>query len=178
GRRAVCRRLSLLLRRLTRLPRGRSCNMPTRRFCRRVFHWGRPMPRKATRTGTIKSRREAPKRRALSRRLREAIGGQLDAIDHVNKLIAKQSELGQSDRAVAAVSRSLRETHELLQPPEEEHKLDVAHDEPFPYDVEQFRRELARALRAVLDERRSGAARESDEPVRQAVGPRPGEAED
>ncbi|HWK97680.1 MAG TPA: hypothetical protein VNR39_19870 [Pseudolabrys sp.] len=136
------------------------------------------MPRKLTSAGTKKTAGAVPKRRALSRRLREAISGQLDAIDHVNKLVTAQSELGDSGRVVAAVSRSLRETHDLLQPPDEEKKRDVSHDESFPYDVDQFRAELARALRAVLDERRGGAAREPEAAVRETAGPQTRETED
>lgn len=120
----------------------------------------------------------AEQRLVLAQRLQEAVGDQIDAIKHVTKLVGAQEQLGEGARGLAAVSRSLRETHELLQPPEEEKKPDVPDDEPFPYDVEQFRRDLARALRAVLDERRGGAARESDAPVRQTAGPQSREAED
>lgn len=114
----------------------------------------------------------------LAQKLQQTIGGQLDAINHINRLVAEQSQLGESARAIAAVSRSLRDTHDLIQPHERDNKPDDSADEPFPYDVEQFRCELARALRAVLDERRGGAAQQSEQPVRQTERPRAREAED
>ena len=88
----------------------------------------------------------------LAQKLEGAIGDQIDAIKHVTKLVGAQEQLGDGARAIAAVSRSLRETHELIQPPDEEKKSDVADAEPYPYDLEKFRDELARALRAVIAE--------------------------
>lgn len=120
----------------------------------------------------------AEQRLVLAQRLQDAIGDQIDAIKHVTKLVGAQEQLGDGARGLAAVSRSLRETHELLQPPDEEKKSDVADHEPFPYDVEQFRQELARALRGILAERRNRAARESEQPVRDPEGTSAREAED
>ena len=113
----------------------------------------------------------AEQRLLLAQRLQEAVGDQIDALKRVAKLAGDQAQLGEGARAIAAVSRSLRETHELLRPPAEEKKPDVAPDEPFPYDVDHFRCELARALRAVLDERRGRASRNPDKPVLQTERP-------
>jgi hypothetical protein len=112
----------------------------------------------------------AEQRLVLAQRLQEAVGEQIDAIKRVAQLVGDPGQADLGARAAAALSRTLRETHELLQPPPAlAEKKTGDDDEPFPYDVEQFRSELARALRAVLDERRGRAPRGSDEPDREAA---------
>jgi hypothetical protein len=95
----------------------------------------------------------AQQRLLLARRLQSVIGKQIDAIERVTALVGDSPEIGEGARALAAVSRSLREAHELIQPTEAEKKSNDA-DEAFPYDVEQFRDELSRALRGIIEERR------------------------
>ena len=114
----------------------------------------------------------------LAQKLQDAISGQLDAISHINRLVGAQDQLSEGAHAIAALSRSLREKHELLQPPPADTKQAAAPDAPFPYDVDRFRCELARALQAVLDERRGEASREPEETVRQTERPSAGDAAD
>ncbi len=113
----------------------------------------------------------------LARKLEDAIGDQIDAIKHVTKLVGAQEQAGEGARAVAAVSRSLRETHALIYPAEAEKKSDDADGESYPYDIEKFRDELARALRAVIAEE-CCVSEQADAAVRNIEGPRLREAED
>ncbi len=98
----------------------------------------------------------AEQRLVLARRLEEAVGEQIDAIKRVAQLVGDKGQVDLGARAAATLSRSLRETQELLQPPPQpraENKPDD--DDPVSTDIDEFRRELTRQLRGIIDARRA-----------------------
>ncbi|MFA6266558.1 MAG: hypothetical protein WC670_12720 [Pseudolabrys sp.] len=103
----------------------------------------------------------ATPRLSLAQRLEEAVGEQIDAITRVARLVGDKDQADLGARATAALSRSLRETHELIQPPAEKNSNDADRDFALR-DIEDFRRELAQTLRGIIAARRAGVSERTD----------------
>ena len=103
-------------------------------------------------------------RMALALRIQQVVERQMDAVERVLAKItpSDQMEAEHGARALASVSRTLREI-KALNTPEDKTPPDAADDDPIPRDIDEFRRELARRIRGFIEARRLGADRIPDE---------------
>ena len=97
-------------------------------------------------------------RLALAQKMHEVIADQMEAIKRIIKVVAPadQAEAEHAARAMANVSRSLRETKALIQPENEARADDSDDADPIPRDIDAFRDELARRIRGIIETRRAG----------------------
>ena len=102
---------------------------------------------------------------ALAVRVYQAMQRQMDAIETIQKTLNPQQEI-QSERTVrilAVLNRALREIA-MITKFDETTFLDAADNDPVPHDLDQFRRELARRIRGLVDAERSRAGESPDRP--------------
>ena len=102
------------------------------------------------------------RRAAVAASIQDAVERAMDAVKRVlDKLDpADSAEAERAGRTLASVSRTLRELAAANLPPEAilPHEND---DDPVPRDVDEFRLELARRIRAFIESRERGAGRVS-----------------
>jgi hypothetical protein len=99
----------------------------------------------------------AAQRAAIAVRILEAVENELDAVQRVLEVLepGDKDETERTARTLASISRTLREAAALNQP-EGAAPHDDPDDDPVPGDIDEFRRELARRIRGIVDaERRS-----------------------
>jgi hypothetical protein len=116
---------------------------------------------------------KSPQQRlALAQRLLAVVEVEMAAIERIATAVKPldQTEAEQGSRTIANVSRVTREIKELIQPENETPADDVDND-PMPRDIDEFRRELSRRLRGIIEARR---ARISERPDRLAADFEPG----
>lgn len=102
---------------------------------------------------------------ALAVRVYQAMQRQMDAIETIQKTLNPQQEI-QSERTVrilAVLNRALREIA-MITKFDETTFLDAADNDPVPHDLDQFRRELARRIRGLVDAERSRPGESPDRP--------------
>lgn len=105
-------------------------------------------------------------RLALAQRLLDVVEHEIAAIQRIVTVVAplSQNEAEQGSRTMANVSRVTREIKDLIQPENEITANDVDHD-PIPFDIDEFRRELARRLRSIVESRRARISERFDGPA-------------
>ena len=105
-------------------------------------------------------------RLALARRLLEVVEHEMAAVQRIVTVVApmNQNEAEQGSRTMANVSRVTREIKDLIQPEDEIPADDLDHD-PVPLDIDEFRRELARRLRGIIEARRARISERLDGPA-------------
>lgn len=97
-------------------------------------------------------------RLAIAGKMHEAVEEGMAAIKRIMQVVspADQTEAEHGARTVAHVSRALREIQELMNPPTPNEKpADDVDDDPMPRDIDEFRRELSRRLRGIIEARRA-----------------------
>ncbi|MEI9803939.1 MAG: hypothetical protein WDN48_05060 [Pseudolabrys sp.] len=104
-------------------------------------------------------------RAAIAHRMLSVVEKQMDAIARIvdNIKPTNPAEAEQGARAVAFVTRSLREIA-ALNKNEDEAPSDEAADDPLPRDIDEFRYELARRIHEIVEGHTGGTAGE-DRPV-------------
>ena len=110
-------------------------------------------------------------RLAIAGKLHEVVEQGMEAIKRIMEVVspANQNEAEHGARTMAHVSRALREMQELMQPAtENETPDDDADDDPIPLDIDEFRRELARRLRGIIEARRARLSGRLDGPAADA----------
>jgi hypothetical protein len=106
-----------------------------------------------------------PARRvAVAARIQSVVEREMDAVERVLDKLgpADQAEAERTARTLASLARTLREIAALTRP-DEVMPPDDADDDPIPRDIDEFRRELARRIHAIIDARRSGEGGRGDE---------------
>ena len=106
--------------------------------------------------GAHTATREPPA--ALAIRVYDAVQRQMDAIESIQRTLRPTQEI-QSERTVrilAALNRALREIAAITKT-DETIFSDAADNDPVPRDLDQFRRELARRIKGLVDAERSSA---------------------
>jgi hypothetical protein len=100
----------------------------------------------------------AQQRAAMAQRIQSVVEREMDAIERVLDVIRpdEPDEAELSARALAAVSRTLREIR-ALNAPEDEAPPDAADDDAVPRDIDEFREALARRIEAFIDDEQGGA---------------------
>jgi hypothetical protein len=103
-----------------------------------------------------------PQRRmAIAERIQSVVEREMAAVERVLAVIgpADQVEAESSARTLASIARTLREIAALSLPDEEVNKTDDADaaDDAIPVDMDEFRRELARRLHAIIDAQSAAA---------------------
>jgi hypothetical protein len=90
-------------------------------------------------------------------RIQQLVASSLAAVGRVLGKVGPADEGGaeRSARTLAAVARTLQEMSAITQPDDETPKDDADDDnQPAPRDIDEFRRELARRLRGIIESRR------------------------
>jgi hypothetical protein len=108
---------------------------------------------------------DSPERRAaVAARIQNAVERAMRAVERVlDKLDpADSAEAERAGRTLAGVSRTLRELAVANLPPEAS-PPDETDDDPVPSDIDEFRFELARRIRAFIEARESGVGRISSD---------------
>ena len=100
------------------------------------------------------------RRAAVAARIQDAVECTMDAVERVLKKIdpADGAEAERDGRTLAGVSRTLHELAAVSRPPEAS-TPDESNDDPVPRDVDEFRFELARRIRAFIEARQASAGR-------------------
>lgn len=103
-------------------------------------------------------------RAALFARIVRTAHLRMDTIEGVLKGLQEQPapESERTARTLAMLDRSLREIAALTKP-DETAPSDETDDDTVPRDIDEFRRELARRIRGMVDAERSRASEDSDE---------------
>ena len=108
--------------------------------------------------GTVLAPDSPERRAAVAARIQNAVESAMGAVERVlDKLDpADSAEAERDGRTLASVSCTLRELAIFGLPPEARptHETD---DDPVPRDVDEFRFELARRIRAFIENRQNGA---------------------
>ena len=106
-------------------------------------------------------------RMALSHKIYAVVADQIEAIKRISSVVkpADLSEAEHAARTMAGLSRSLREMHALTQPENKAPANDVDDQDPIPRDIDEFRFELARRIRGIIEEQRAGVDERLDEAV-------------
>lgn len=110
---------------------------------------------------------KSPQQRlALAQRLLAVVEVEMAAIERIATAVKPldQTEAEQGSRTIANVSRVTREIKELIQPENETPADDVDND-PMPRDIDEFRRELSRRLRGIIEARRARISERPDGPA-------------
>lgn len=97
-------------------------------------------------------------RLAIAGKMHEVVEQGMEAIKRIMEVVSpgNQAEAEHGARTMAHVSRALREMQELMQPSTPSEKpADDVDDDPTPQDIDEFRQELARRLRGIIDARRA-----------------------
>ena len=102
---------------------------------------------------------------AVAARIQNAVESAIGAVERVLEKIdpADAAEAERDGRTLASVSRTLRELTVANQPPEAS-APDETDDDPVPADIDEFRYELARRIRAFIEAREGDAGRVLPEP--------------
>jgi AcrR family transcriptional regulator len=102
-----------------------------------------------------------PDRQTLAARIQHSIERELDAIEKVLDLLQPQNgnEAERAARTLAALARTLREVANLDTDPSAEPDDD---DDAGPRDMDEFRRDLARRMEAIVAAREGATDREPD----------------
>lgn len=111
-------------------------------------------------------------RLAIAGKMHEVVEQGLEAIKRIMQVVSPgdQAEAEHGARTVAHVSRAMREMQELMQPPiQNETPADDVDDDPIPLDIDEFRNELARRLRGIIDARRARLLGRPDGPAADAA---------
>lgn len=97
-------------------------------------------------------------RAALALRIQSAVERELAAVERVLDKIepSDPSEAERSARTLASISRTLREAAALNQPDPVTPLPHETDNDPVPRDIDEFRRELARRIRGLIEARRAG----------------------
>jgi hypothetical protein len=99
-------------------------------------------------------------RAALALRIHNVVERQMAAVEDISKLI-KANDLGEAERCsrtLASVARILREIVAIYQPEEQVTAPDESDDDAVPRDIDEFRRELARRIHALIEAERGGGS--------------------
>ncbi len=90
-------------------------------------------------------------RMALALRMQSVVEREMDAIERILEKVtpADQIEAEHGARALASISRTLREISALNEP-QPETPTDETDDDPVPRDIDEFRNELARRIRGFI----------------------------
>jgi len=99
-------------------------------------------------------------RAALALRIHNVVERQMATVEDISNLI-KANDLGEAERCsrtLASVARILREIVAIYQPEEQVAAPDESDDDAIPRDIEEFRRELARRIHALIDARQDGGS--------------------
>jgi hypothetical protein len=98
------------------------------------------------------------RRAAIAAQIQDAVTSALDAVKRtLDKLDpADSAEAERAGRALAGVSRTLRELAAVNEPPEASTPHETDND-PVPGDIDEFRFELVRRIRGFIEARRQGA---------------------
>jgi hypothetical protein len=101
----------------------------------------------------------AERRVALAARIQAVAEREMDVIERVMQVLGPADEAGAErvTRTLAGVSRTLREVAALNQP-DEVTPPDDADADALPRDIDEFRNELARRLRGIIEARKAAAA--------------------
>ena len=98
----------------------------------------------------------APQQRlALALRMQETVEQELAAVQRVLDKVAptKPDETEQCARTLASISHTLRDLAEIMQPEPVMSPADETDNDSLPRDIDEFREELARRIRALIDAR-------------------------
>jgi hypothetical protein len=97
----------------------------------------------------------AAQRAAIAVRILEAVETELDVVQQVLAVLdpADKDETERTARTLAGISRTLREAAALNRS-DDTAASDDADDDPVPGDIDEFRRELARRIRGIVDAER------------------------
>ncbi len=103
-------------------------------------------------------------RAATAARIARVVERQMDAVERVLDVLgpANQIEAERTARTLASTARMLREIAAIIQP-EQGAAPDEADDDPIPRDIDEFRRELARRINALIDARRDSESARAGE---------------
>jgi len=99
----------------------------------------------------------AQRRMAIAERIQDVVERHLAAVERVLAVLgpSDQAEAERTSRTLGGLSRTLREVAALNQP--EQAPPNEADDDPIPSDMDEFRRELARRINALIDARQRDA---------------------
>jgi hypothetical protein len=99
----------------------------------------------------------AQRRIAIAERIQGVVERHLAAVERVLDVLgpSDQAEAERNSRTLAGLARTLREVAALNQP--EQAPPDEAEDDSIPSDIDEFRRELARRINALIDARQRDA---------------------
>lgn len=105
-------------------------------------------------------------RYGLAQRIMSAAERELDAIERILEKVAPNDHLETEygARTVASISRTLREIA-ALNTPDEVTPSDEADNDPIPLDIDEFRNELARRIRALVEVHRGDEGESADRAV-------------
>jgi hypothetical protein len=104
-------------------------------------------------------------RAALSVRVYEAVQRQMDAIESIQRTLRPGKEM-QSERTVrilATLNKALREIAAITKT-DETTPSDAADKDPLPHNIDEFRRELARRIKGLVEAERKRAGEGAGEP--------------
>ena len=110
----------------------------------------------------------AQQRIVVAQRLMKIVEREMDAIERIVAVLRPTDalEAEHSARTLASVSRTMRDIAQLAKPaeetPAEETPNDDAHRDPVPRDIDEFRRQLALRISALIEARVGGAGARSD----------------
>ena len=96
-------------------------------------------------------------RLAMALRMQRVVEREMDAVERVIEKIVPtdQIQAEHGARALASVSRTLREIRALTRP-DDEAPPDATDDDPVPRDIDEFRDALARRIEAFIDAEQGG----------------------
>lgn len=150
---------------------------------RRIVEWGwtpRHAPRHATDRALVAAppsqspvsadaasapANESDLRKANALRIQQLVATTLAAVEGVLAKVGPADEGGaeRSGRTLAAVARTLQEMSAIAQPDDETPPDDADHDDDFgPRDIDEFRQELARRIRGIVEARRARVSGRAD----------------
>jgi hypothetical protein len=157
----ICRRMSFS--RTAFYARRDQGGWVRRRYCSLPGHPGllqapAPEPPPAESNGPDDSTVTRAPPAALAIRVYDAVQRQMDAIESIQRTLRPTQEI-QSERTVrilAALNRALREIA-MISKTDETTFSNATDPDPVPNDLEQFRRELARRIKGLVDAERGRA---------------------
>ena len=95
--------------------------------------------------------------------MQEAVEDELAAVKRVLDKVApaKPDETEQCARTLASISRTLCDLATIMQPDPVTPAANETDNDSLPRDIDEFREELARRIRALIDAERGGAGEDS-----------------
>jgi len=102
-------------------------------------------------------------RMAIVLRIQETVEDELAAVKRVLDKVApaKPDETEQCARTLASISHTLRDLATIMQPEPETPPANETDNDNLPHDIDEFREELARRIRALIDAEQTGASEDS-----------------